>query len=240
MTSMTDAPDQEIYISEAVQGAAGTLLWQASDATEDGNGFPISEDDDSVLHGETQFVDRVIEEVPYLTEAVTAFVRDNWALLLRGGVTGAQCGHDIILTANHHGAGFWDRGLDMPATDDMAYAAWQGTQRFPYPRSRALWTAWLALYRPYPAQYPQSVGDALTDATRGYSFDAEFALDEDDNVTWLMVENTVLVNVPCPECGGTLTADITGHKLGCRRDLEDDRAGTVFGDYLDERERDEQ
>ena len=210
----------EDYIREAIQGAAASLLWQASDASEDGGeGFPIGDDDNGQLHGETQFIDQVIERVPYLTEAVTAFVTGSWALLERGGVTASQAGHDIILTANHHGAGFWDRGLDMPAADDVAYAAWQGTQRFPYPESRDAWEAWLALYRPYPADRPQTVGDALTDATRGYSFEAEFALDTDGDVAWLMVENTVILD-----------------DLGWSEDgaPEDDRAGTVFGDYSDE------
>jgi hypothetical protein len=139
------------YIRKAIQAAAACLLWQASDASEDGgNGFPASD----------EFTGQVIERVPYLTEAVAAFVRDNWALLERGGVSGPQTGHDLILTANHHGTGFWDRGLDMPATD-------AGTQ---------------------------TVGDALTQATRGYSFDAEFALDADGDVAWLMVENTVIVD----------------------------------------------
>jgi hypothetical protein len=42
-------------------------------------------------------------------EDCTAFVRDNWADL--GTLDPAQCGHDFALTRNHHGAGFWDRGL---------------------------------------------------------------------------------------------------------------------------------
>ena len=106
--------DLTAYTETAIEHAAVALLWQASDASEDGNGFPIGDDDNGNLHGETQFVARVITEVPYLTEAVTAFVADNYAVLTLAGVTPEQCGHDIILTANHHGAGFWDRGLDMP------------------------------------------------------------------------------------------------------------------------------
>jgi hypothetical protein len=108
----------------------------------------------------------------------------------------------------------------MPATDDEAYTAWAIIHRMPYPSSRAAWQAWLAEHRPAPADRPQTVGDALTEATRGYSFDAEFALDDDGDVAWLMVENTVLVNVPCPECGGTLTDDVTGHKPGCPHETE--------------------
>jgi hypothetical protein len=188
-------PDIETYTETAIEHAAIALLWQAPDATEDGNGFPIGDDANGQLHGETQYVARIVEEVPYITEAVTAFVRDNWALLQRGEVTAEQCGHDIILTANRHGAGFWDRGYDMPAADDEAYTAWKTIHdRMPYPRSRKLWEFWLAKRRPYPGQYPQTVGDALTEATRGYSFDAEFALDDDGDVAWLMVENTVLVD----------------------------------------------
>ena len=192
----TDTADLAAYTEGAIKGAAVSLLWQASDATEDGNGFPIGEDGN-------EFADRVVAEVPYLTEAVTSFVADNYAVLTLAGVTPAQCGHDIILTANGHGAGFWDRGLDMPASDAEAYLAWLACNRKPYPASREAWTAWLAEHRPAPADRPQSVGDALTGATRGYSFEAEFALWGDradgdehcsDEVAWLMVENTVLVD----------------------------------------------
>jgi hypothetical protein len=181
-------PDIETYTETAIEQAAITLLWQAPDATEDGNGFPIGE-------GGNEYSARVVEEVPSLTEAVTAFIRDTWNLLQRGEVDAEQCGHDIILTANGHGAGFWDRGLDMPATDDEAYTAWKTIHdRMPYPQSRKLWEFWLDRRRPAPADRPQTVGDALTQAARGYSFDAEFALDSDGDVTWLCVENTVLVD----------------------------------------------
>jgi len=183
---MNEQMDIAAYTEGAIEGAAVSLLWQATDATEDGNGFPISDDDNGQLHGETQFVARVITEVPYLTEAVTSFVADNHAVLTLAGVTPAQCGHDLILTANRHGAGFWDRGLDMPATDTEALAAWRA--------DRAAYPAWLAEHRPFPAQYPQSAGDYLTADAHGYSFDAEFALDENDAVAWLCVENVVLVD----------------------------------------------
>ena len=178
---------QDDYTETAIEHAAIALLWQASDASENGgNGFPIGE-------GGNEHSTRVVDEVPYLTEAVTAFVRDNWDLLMRGEVEAEQCGHDIILTANRHGAGFWDRGYDMPATDDEVYEAWKNIHdRKRYPASRTAWEFWLAKHR--TVQYLRSVGDALTDATRGYSFDAEFALDEDGDVAWLMVENTVLVD----------------------------------------------
>lgn len=106
---MSFVSDVEDYITEAIEGAATALLWQATDASENGgDGFPITDGngDDSGR----EYVDRVIAEVPYLTEAVTAFVRGNYSLLWCAGIDGGQCGHDFILTANGHGAGFWDRG----------------------------------------------------------------------------------------------------------------------------------
>jgi len=40
---------------------------------------------------------------------VTAFIESNSEDL--NGLEYEQIGHDFILTRNHHGAGFWDRGL---------------------------------------------------------------------------------------------------------------------------------
>lgn len=37
------------------------------------------------------------------------FIRHNLEDL--GGIDAGQAGHDFWLTRNHHGAGFWDRGL---------------------------------------------------------------------------------------------------------------------------------
>lgn len=183
-------PIDQDYIDAAIGGAAVAVLWQASDATDAGNGFPISD-------GGNEYSSRVIAEVPYLTEAVTAFVTGNAALLLLSGQNGAQTGHDLILTANGHGAGFWDRGLDMPV-DDVARAA--------YAQGPAFYLAYLAGLE--LSERPETVGDALTNACEGYSFEAEFAMDENGhggNVTWLMVENVVLVN----ELAGTATDPLT-------------------------------
>jgi hypothetical protein len=152
-------PDIAEYAETAARHAAIALLWQATDASEDGgNGFPIGDDDNGTVTGDgTEYIDAVI---PLVTEAVTAFVTANYELLTSAGVTAEQAGHDLILTANHHGAGFWDRGLG-------------------------------------------AAGDALTEATRGYSFDAEFALWGDaadgdehcaDELAYLVVENEVLLD----------------------------------------------
>ena len=52
------------------------------------------------------------------------FVKDN-AELLRG-LDSEQCGHDFWLTRNHHGAGFWDRGLG-----DQGKQLTRAAQKFP-------------------------------------------------------------------------------------------------------------
>jgi hypothetical protein len=141
----------EEYTDEAIRQAAITLQWQASDATDVGNGYPISD-------GGDEYSDDIVAKVPYLTEALTAFIADNWTDL--ADLDAEQTGHDFILTANGHGTGFWDRGLG-------------------------------------------SRGDRLTEATRGYSIDAEFALWGDyadgedhcaDEVAWLLVGNEIIVD----------------------------------------------
>jgi len=39
------------------------------------------------------------------------FQTENENLLELSGLSRSQCGHDFALTRNHHGAGFWDRGI---------------------------------------------------------------------------------------------------------------------------------
>lgn len=133
------------YAREALHSAAVCLQWQASDATDDGNGYPISERGD-------EYTPKVM---CLIRSNVNTFVWNNWETLKAAeafnGYDASQCGHDIVLTANGHGAGFWDRGIG-------------------------------------------ELGNRLTNAVRGYSFDAEFALDSDGDVDYLMVENKIIVN----------------------------------------------
>lgn len=42
---------------------------------------------------------------------VLSFLAQNEVLLWQSGLGPEQIGHDLWLTRNHHGAGFWDRGL---------------------------------------------------------------------------------------------------------------------------------
>jgi hypothetical protein len=151
---MFEFDNQDEYVTEAIRQAAITLQWQASDATEVGNGYPIGANGDD-------YTDDIVSKVPYLTEALTAFIEENWSLLQAAGSDASQTGHDFILTANGHGCGFWDRGYDL------------------------------------------EIGRQLSDATRNYQIDAEFALwgdyaDDDehcsDEVAWLLVGNEIIVD----------------------------------------------
>jgi hypothetical protein len=103
--------DVNEYIELAVRAAAECVLWQASDASESGgDGFPIT--DGSGDDSGREYAQVVIDRVPYITEAVTSFVTDNYAVLAADGVAPGACGHNLVLTANHHGTGFWDRGYE--------------------------------------------------------------------------------------------------------------------------------
>jgi len=51
------------------------------------------------------------------------FIADNWALIQETGQSAEQCGHDLWLTRNGHGVGFWDRGYDLAIGDALTRAA---------------------------------------------------------------------------------------------------------------------
>ena len=65
-----------------------------------------------------QHLDDTIRHV--LESECERFQRENAALL--AGLDSSQCGHDFALTRNHHGAGFWDRGLG-PIGDALTTAS---------------------------------------------------------------------------------------------------------------------
>lgn len=75
--------------------ALATLLWSSTDD----DGEPLDRDHD---------VTDIVWSAE-LQEAVAAFCDECEADL--AGMDERQIGHDFILSANRHGAGFWDRGL---------------------------------------------------------------------------------------------------------------------------------
>lgn len=79
-------------------------VWAGSDWSSDSDGNPTP------LEATGYSADDVAEETAVAMRAdVEAFAAANAGDL--AGMDSGQAGHDFFLTRNHHGAGFWDRGL---------------------------------------------------------------------------------------------------------------------------------
>lgn len=89
------------YKKTAIRSAVVTLQWQLPDATGEGDAYPVSESGD-------EFTDVIVERVPYLSEAVSAVIDAAYENGWLEDVPADLFGHNFILSANGHGAGFWD------------------------------------------------------------------------------------------------------------------------------------
>lgn len=102
---MTDLDTDLIFNS-----TLGTLLWSTTDIE---SGDPLDADygtDD--VSPEAKATLR--EEIEWFIEEYGDDLRES--LASDTGYTQEHIGHDIALTRNHHGAGFWDRGLGAVGT----------------------------------------------------------------------------------------------------------------------------
>jgi len=102
-------------IQRAWEGYLECALWSSVDDS----GEPLDRDYDAACIDDEAQIQMFAELVD--------FIRANWDHC--NAVTGipyswASVGHDFWLTRNHHGAGFWDRGLGEigDALTDAAYA----------------------------------------------------------------------------------------------------------------------
>lgn len=78
-------------------------LWATTDQSDDQGGEPLDANYSiSDIHPSAVESSRVDLE---------DFITANGDLLDASGLDWEQIGHDFFLTRNHHGAGFWDRGL---------------------------------------------------------------------------------------------------------------------------------
>ena len=107
----------DLHYAEAfIRSYRGTMLWANTYAEVDGEIMPLGDTD---LDGDVDVFD-------FTTEADVATRRDCEDFLMAGGCEvldtlmslaethgygPESAGHDFALTRNHHGAGFWDRGL---------------------------------------------------------------------------------------------------------------------------------
>lgn len=81
------------------------LLWSSSDIDEESEGYEGLEDFDlspeankKSLHDCLDFMEMYQD---LIADTCEKYPHYSWA----------QAGHDFALTRNHHGAGFWDRGI---------------------------------------------------------------------------------------------------------------------------------
>lgn len=98
---------QDYYTETATRAAVKSLLWSETDE----NGEPFDR------NWYANQIDR--EDVTRLRAFVRDFISTEyegdesnspWSIILRQEIDPEQFGHDFILTANGHGAGYWDRG----------------------------------------------------------------------------------------------------------------------------------
>lgn len=88
--------------ADVLQAAKATALWSTI----------VSEEDDiENLDEKYESADIAGEAEQELISLIDKFFEAAADLLADYPMDAEQIGHDIILTTNHHGAGFWDRGL---------------------------------------------------------------------------------------------------------------------------------
>lgn len=93
----------ELDRSKVLEHAQITALWSTATTDEEGNmGENLDENYDA-----SDFSEEAVES---LVSLIDQFFDMAGELLDNYPATEEQLGHDLILTMNRHGAGFWDRG----------------------------------------------------------------------------------------------------------------------------------
>lgn len=93
-----------ITMSEVTRAYLSAALW-----TSDG-------DDERPLESQYSLTDLTFETIINAEKVCTAFAAANADTIESAGLTQAQVGHDLWLTRNGHGAGFWDRDIGEAGT----------------------------------------------------------------------------------------------------------------------------
>lgn len=102
-----DEVDAEDFVKEMLDGYVRAALWSTNDESTPSGGEPLDKS-----YGVDDIAPETFAE---MREVCERFYRENAGLLLqadypaRRECTNAEmCGHDLWLTANGHGCGFWD------------------------------------------------------------------------------------------------------------------------------------
>lgn len=92
------------YLADAVEAALEMLLWVGTEYDEYNDSYRQMEDRWDVT-------DIDAEDVAKLTDMLMVFIQGAWDEGLAGHMSAEVLGYNFILSANSHGAGFWDLGL---------------------------------------------------------------------------------------------------------------------------------
>lgn len=95
----------EDCISRATVGYVAAALWLSTDDA--GDPLDARYDADSIA---PESLEQMGEDIAGFLAACWGDTWEDFSIDL-SGIEPEQIGHDFWLTRNHHGAGFWDRGL---------------------------------------------------------------------------------------------------------------------------------
>jgi hypothetical protein len=104
---------QEVFIDAFMEAATWSSLHTFKD--EEGNEQTVEMDSVST--------DWTEESAKIAEEGCKAFIAANSELLSNDLIEAWQAGHDLWLTSQGHGAGFWDRGYPKSLGDGLTEAA---------------------------------------------------------------------------------------------------------------------
>ena len=90
------------YLATMVETYAKTLLWTGMDWDDLDENYDLDDVADAAWESMREDCEAFLESVSQM-EGDKVFDR----------IDAEQMGHDFALTRNHHGAGFWDRGLGV-------------------------------------------------------------------------------------------------------------------------------
>jgi hypothetical protein len=90
-------------MSRYLQGYLECALWSSYDYSDESGGKPMDND-----YGVKDIAPESLER---LTSIAEKFRSENSESLEASGLSEEQWGHDLWLTQNRHGSGFWGRGL---------------------------------------------------------------------------------------------------------------------------------
>ena len=90
-------------------------LWSSNDESDESGGEPLDSN---------YCIDDIDPDtLATMHDECDQFIAAYWAPITETEQTPEQCGHDLWLTRNHHGVGFWDRGYSKALGDALTAAA---------------------------------------------------------------------------------------------------------------------